>query len=254
MPTAIANGCEFYYETAGTGTPLVFIHGETHGTSLFEAQMPHFSRGYRCLTYDRRGHRNSAAPLYGYSLWNQIHDLKCLLDHLSIESAVIVAVAMSTTIGASFALQYPERVKALVLCSWYELDGFPLLEDRRKTHQMSFADLHLKMREILLRDGRKALENYIEATISPFFRFSPPTNPRSDASSSSCSHVTAPSTIFRLVSSTLRCPTFAHRCIACSVRCSAFVAPTIPRPTGPSCSRTFPIFDRNGLRAHVGSR
>ena len=80
MPTVTANGCEFYYETAGSGAPLVFIHGETHGTSLFEAQMPHFSRGYRCLTYDRRGHRNSAVPLYGYSLWNQIHDLKCLLD------------------------------------------------------------------------------------------------------------------------------------------------------------------------------
>jgi 3-oxoadipate enol-lactonase len=177
MSTATVNGCEFYYETAGTGTPLVFIHGETHGTSLFEAQMPHFSRGYRCLTYDRRGHRNSAAPLYGYSLWNQIHDLKCLLDHLSIESAVIVAVAMSTTIGASFALQYPERVKALVLCSWYELDGFPLLEERRKTHQMSFADLHLKMREILLRDGRKALENYIEANYLTFLPIFPPDKP-----------------------------------------------------------------------------
>jgi pimeloyl-ACP methyl ester carboxylesterase len=119
---------------AGSGEPLVFIHGETHGTILFQAQMPHFSRAYKCFTYDRRGHGNSAVPLFGYSLWNQTHDLKCLLDVTGIERAVIVAVAMSTTIGATFTLQHPERVKALVLCSWYELDGFPLLENRRKAH------------------------------------------------------------------------------------------------------------------------
>ena len=35
---------------------------------------------------------------------------------------------MSTTIGANFTLLYPERVRALALCSWYELEGFPLLE------------------------------------------------------------------------------------------------------------------------------
>src|SRR5262245_58567732 len=131
MPTAHVNGCEFYYEIGGGGMPLVFIHGETHGISLFESQLPHFSKTHRCFTYDRRRHRKSAVPLYGYSLWNQTHDLKYLLDHVGIERAVIVAVAMSTTIGASFALQYPERVGALVLCSWYELDGYPLLEERR---------------------------------------------------------------------------------------------------------------------------
>jgi 3-oxoadipate enol-lactonase len=177
MPTTSLNGCEFYYEMAGQGAPLVFVHGETHGTSLFDDQMPHFSRNYRCFTYDRRGHGKSSVPAYGYSLWNQTHDLKCLLDHFNIERAVVVAVAMSTTIGASFTLQYPERVKALVLCSWYELDGFPLLEERRKKHQMSFADLHLKMREILLQQGRKALEDYIEENYATFLPIFPPDKP-----------------------------------------------------------------------------
>jgi 3-oxoadipate enol-lactonase len=177
MPIATVNSCGFYYETAGSGPPLVFIHGETHGTRLFEAQMPHFSRTHKCFTYDRRGHGRSDVPLYGYSLWNQTHDLKCLLDHAGIDRLVIVAVAMSTTIGATFTLQYPDRVQALVLCSWYELDGFPLLENRRKAHQMSFADLHLKMREILLARGRDGLERYLEenfATILPIF---PPDKP-----------------------------------------------------------------------------
>ena len=59
MPTVRVNQCDFYYEMAGSGEPLVFIHGETHGTILFQAQMPHFSRAYKCFTYDRRGHGNS---------------------------------------------------------------------------------------------------------------------------------------------------------------------------------------------------
>jgi pimeloyl-ACP methyl ester carboxylesterase len=101
-------------------------------------------------------------PLYGYSLWNQTHDLKCLLDALDVDKAIIVAVAMSTAIGASFALQYPDRVRGLILSSWYELDGFPLLEERRKSHRMSFADLHLQLREVLLAKGREALEEYLE--------------------------------------------------------------------------------------------
>ena len=154
MPHASANNCNFYYESAGAGPPLIFIHGETHGTVLFEDQMPYFSSGYQCLTYDRRGHGKSEVPLYGYSLWNQTHDLKCLLDFFGFDRVIIIAVAMSTTIGANFTLLYPERVRALALCSWYELEGFPLLERRRKAHQMSFADLHLKMREILLERGR----------------------------------------------------------------------------------------------------
>jgi pimeloyl-ACP methyl ester carboxylesterase len=162
MPHIAVNNCNFYYQMAGDGAPLIFIHGETHGTMLFEEQLPYFSRSYRCFTYDRRGHAKSEVPLYGYSLWNQTHDLKCLLDQFGFERVIIVAVAMSTTIGTNFTLLYPERVRALALCSWYELEGFPLLEQRRKLHQMSFADLHLKMRQILLERGRRGLEDYLE--------------------------------------------------------------------------------------------
>ena len=177
MPIAKANHCDFYYETAGSGAPLVFVHGETHGTQLFEAQMKHFSRAYKCFTYDRRGHGRSAMPPYGYSLWNQAHDLRCLLDFWGIERAVIVAVAMSTPLASTFTIHNPERVQALVLCSWYELDGFPLLEDRRKAYQMTFADLHLDMRRIMLERGRAGLEEYLEenhVTLLPIF---PPDKP-----------------------------------------------------------------------------
>ena len=143
------NNCDIYYEQHGRGPDLVFVHGETHSAALFDEQVRHFSQRYRCLVYDRRGHRHSELTPYGYSLWNQTNDLVGLMGTLKIEKAVIVAVAMSTPIAVTYTLENPSMVRALVLASWYELDGYPLLEQRRQKHTISFGDLHLLMFEKL---------------------------------------------------------------------------------------------------------
>jgi 3-oxoadipate enol-lactonase len=172
MPSVTVNKCEIYYEQHGVGPDLVFVHGETHGINLFDDQIPHFSRRFRCLSYDRRGHGKSEVAPYGYSLWNQTNDLAALLDRLEIRRAVVVAVAMSTPLAVTYTLHHPERVRGLVLASWYELDGYPLLEQRRRTHAMSFGDLHLMMLDKLRTIGRQGLEDYMEReyeTVFPIF-------------------------------------------------------------------------------------
>jgi len=149
MPTAHVNNCNFYYEVKGNGPDVVFIHGEDHGIEMFEPQVAHLSPHYRCVTYYRRGHGRSQLTPYGYSLRNQILDLALLLENLEIDRAVLLGVAMATTIAASYALEHPGRVRGLVLASWYELDGYPLMEDRRRQkHAMMFAELHMKMFEV----------------------------------------------------------------------------------------------------------
>ncbi len=162
MPTARVNNCDIHYEAQGAGPCVVFIPGETHGIEMFEHQLPVFARRFRCISYYRRGHGKSGCPPYGYSLWNQTQDLVALLDHLEIGRAAIVAVAMSTTVAVNYALLRPERVRALVLASWYELDGYPLLEERRKKHRVSFAELHLMMGRMLETDGREALARHLD--------------------------------------------------------------------------------------------
>jgi 3-oxoadipate enol-lactonase len=172
-----ANDCDLYVEVHGKGSPIVFLHGQTHSIDLFPAQLAKFGKTYKCIAYDRRGHARSQSTSYGYSVWNQAHDLKALLDELGLNKIVLVAVAMSTTIAVTFASQFPDRLAALVLCSWYELDGFPILEQRRKAHRMSFAELHITMFEIMQRKGRMALEQYMldnYPTILPIF---PPDKP-----------------------------------------------------------------------------
>jgi 3-oxoadipate enol-lactonase len=162
MPIAGINGCHIYYNARGTGPDVVFIHGEDHGIEMFEQQVAHLCADYRCVAYDRRGHGRSELPPYGYSLRNQMLDLARLLDHLEVRYAVIVAVAMATTIAASYALEYPDRVRGLVLASWYELDGYPLMERRRsRKYTTTFAELHMQMFEIIRDHGQQGLIDHM---------------------------------------------------------------------------------------------
>jgi pimeloyl-ACP methyl ester carboxylesterase len=175
MPFAQMNCCcKLYYESTGHGPDMVFIHGEDHGLEMFEQQVSYFAPHYRCLTYYRRGHGRSQLAPYGYSLHCQTLDLAQLLDHLQIERAVILAVAMATTIAVNHALQYPERVRALVLASWYELDGYPLMEERRaRKYSTTFAQLHMQMFEIIRDGGQQGLIDHMEKERDAFLPILP---------------------------------------------------------------------------------
>ena len=119
--TVHVNGCDFRCELRGDGPPMVFIHGEIHGMDYWAHQMAEFSRDFRCLAYDRRGHAGTPATAFGYSVANQARDLEELLDHFGMEQAIIVALAFGTTIAANFAIDHPERVRGLVIAAWSEL-------------------------------------------------------------------------------------------------------------------------------------
>jgi len=121
VPTIEANGCNFYYELQGRGPDLVLIHGEIHGTEYWEYQIPELAREYRCFAYNRRGHARTELTNFGFSLVNQTRDLAALIDKLGLQQPVIIAVAFGTTIAANYAIQYPDRVKGLMLVAWSEL-------------------------------------------------------------------------------------------------------------------------------------
>ena len=119
--TAKVNGCDFRCQLLGDGPPMVFIHGEIHGMDYWEHQMAEFSRDFRCLAYDRRGHAGTPATPFGYSVANQARDLQALLDHFGMEQAIVVALAFGTTIAANFAIDHPQRVRGLVIAAWSEM-------------------------------------------------------------------------------------------------------------------------------------
>jgi pimeloyl-ACP methyl ester carboxylesterase len=105
------NGGRTYYEISGSGQPLVFVHGFTLDTRMWDEQFEAFADRYRAVRYDVRGFGKSSLPAGPYAPED---DLKALLDHLGIDKAHIVGLSMGGRIVIDFAVKYPERVASLV--------------------------------------------------------------------------------------------------------------------------------------------
>ena len=58
----MSDGTSLYYEEAGTGTPVVFVHEFAGDYRTWEPQMRYFSRAHRCVTYSQRGYPPSDVP------------------------------------------------------------------------------------------------------------------------------------------------------------------------------------------------
>ncbi len=59
---AEVNGTRIYYETAGSGHPLVLIHGYTLDTRIWDDQFENFAQRYQVIRYDMRGFGKSSVP------------------------------------------------------------------------------------------------------------------------------------------------------------------------------------------------
>jgi pimeloyl-ACP methyl ester carboxylesterase len=110
---ADVNGTRFYYEVAGSGHPLVLVHGFSLDTRMWDAQFEVFAERYKVIRYDIRGYGKSAAP--GTEAYYHAEDLKGLLEHLSIERAHILGLSLGGAIAIEFAVAYPAMTGALVV-------------------------------------------------------------------------------------------------------------------------------------------
>lgn len=115
MPNITIGGLNAYHETAGNGHPFVLVHGGHLDSSSWHAQAAFFSKRYRVITYDIRGHGRSEIPTADYSLGDCVGDLRRLFDHLGVEQAFLAGHSMGGYIALSFALAHPQSVSTLIL-------------------------------------------------------------------------------------------------------------------------------------------
>lgn len=118
---AEVNGTRLYYETAGSGTPLVFVHGFSLDTRMWDDQFERYSRKYRVIRYDLRGFGQSDIPDGPYSHHDDLH---ALLSALDAAPAHVVGLSLGSGIAVDFALTYPGSVRSLVLVAVAALSGF----------------------------------------------------------------------------------------------------------------------------------
>jgi 3-oxoadipate enol-lactonase len=105
---------KIYYEEAGSGRPVVMIHGGLLDATMWDDQFEEFARRYRVVRYDARGHGRSICYPDTFS---HHEDLHAIVEKLGLEKPVIMGLSMGGYIAIDFALEYPELPAALVLVS-----------------------------------------------------------------------------------------------------------------------------------------
>ena len=134
MPFALVNGQNIYFEdTGGQGPVLVFSHGLLMDHSMFDAQIQALQNRYRCISWDERGHGQTADPQQcaPFTYYDSADDLVALLDELGVDQAVLVGMSQGGFLSLRCALMYPQRVRALVL-----IDTQAGLEDEEAAQQL----------------------------------------------------------------------------------------------------------------------
>src|SRR5439155_2412003 len=103
-----------YYETAGSGDPVVLVHAFSVDRRMWDPQMPALQNRFTVVRYDLRGHGKSEAPTAPYST---SEDLRSVLDALDIRRAALVGLSAGAQVATDFAIAHPDRVTRLVLTS-----------------------------------------------------------------------------------------------------------------------------------------
>jgi pimeloyl-ACP methyl ester carboxylesterase len=134
MPHASAkDGTRLYYEEAGSGTPLVFVHEFAGDLRSWEPQMRFFARHFHCVAFNARGFPPSDVPddPARYSQAYARDDIIAVLDHLKFDCAHLVGLSMGGFATLHVGIAYPQRARSLVIAGC----GYGAEPDKRETFQ-----------------------------------------------------------------------------------------------------------------------
>jgi 3-oxoadipate enol-lactonase len=115
MPWAANDGVRIYWEETGGGEPLLLIMGLGYSHRMWHRTTPVVSQRFRTIQFDNRGVGDSDVPPGPYPIAVMAADAAAVLDAAGVRCADIYGVSMGGMIAQEFALQYPERVRRLIL-------------------------------------------------------------------------------------------------------------------------------------------
>lgn len=157
MPAVrLADGDLNYLLEGPAGAPVLVLSNSL-GTDLhmWDAQVPAFTRHFRVLRYDTRGHGQSLVSEGPYRIDQLGRDVLALLDALDIPKAHFCGLSMGGLIGQWLAINAPERIQRLVLCNTAAKIGTPEVWNPRI--------------DAVLAGGAQAMADLRDASISRWF-------------------------------------------------------------------------------------
>jgi len=118
MPTLRVKDGEIYYEVHGQGQPFIFFSETACDGEIWKLfQVSEFAKDHRVIVHDYRGTGRSSKPSIDYTTRMFCDDAMAILDHLHIKDAIVLGHSMGGRVAQLLALEYPERVKKLILAS-----------------------------------------------------------------------------------------------------------------------------------------
>lgn len=111
----VGNG-SLYYEEAGQGEPIIFVHGHSLDHRMWDEQFSVLAKKYRVIRYDLRGYGISSSQTEDYQ-FTHAEDLVTLMDSLHIKKAHIVGLSLGGFITADMLAYFPDRMLSAFLAS-----------------------------------------------------------------------------------------------------------------------------------------
>ncbi len=138
--TARANGADIAWEAAGSGPPVILIHGHSFDRRMWNPQFAQLSKKYRVIRYDIRGYGLSDMPVEGQSFLHA-DDVVALMDALKIPRANVVGLSLGAYIVADLLALYPDRLLTATMASGAVFNG-------PASHELGPQERALRMKEI----------------------------------------------------------------------------------------------------------
>jgi len=145
MPKMAVAGGDIYCEETGKGPPLLFVSGLGGVGRYWQPQIPAFSARFRTVIYDQRGTGQSDRLQRKFSIDQMAAEAVGLMDALKIERAHVVGLSTGGAIGQTMAIEHPQRVARLAMCStWTHCDPWfrRMFEARKRMYLEAGTDLH----------------------------------------------------------------------------------------------------------------
>lgn len=118
LPKVKVNDIEMYYEIHGQGFPFILITGLAGDVNWWNPEdIRRYSQDFKTIIFDNRGAGRTDKPKMSYTMDLFASDVLALMDALNIEKAHILGSSLGGMITQEIAINHPERVEKLILCS-----------------------------------------------------------------------------------------------------------------------------------------
>jgi pimeloyl-ACP methyl ester carboxylesterase len=114
---AEVNGINLYYEIHGNGRPLILLHGGLGSGEMFQPVLPLLTERHQVVTVDLQGHGRTADIDRPIDIRLMAGDVAALIDHLHLGAPDVVGYSLGGGVAFRTAVQYPAKVRRLVMVS-----------------------------------------------------------------------------------------------------------------------------------------